>query len=167
MHDACLFRNSPQYTSVCSGSFNATVYQTISAVRVPPLILGDAAYPLKDWLMKPYVDHGNLSHEEIIVNNHPSITRVVVENAFGRLKGRFNSCTAQFLWTDEGGIWWTMASWHRYKSRDLPCWWWKPETGQECCSNQGSHQNVFVVNTLCNDFDLRFLLQQSKVFVAV
>ena len=91
VHDVCLFRNSPLYTSVCSGSFNATVYQTISGVRVPPLILGDAAYPLKDWLMKPYVDHGNLSHEDIIVNNHLSITRVVVENAFGRLKGRFNS----------------------------------------------------------------------------
>lgn len=93
VHDARVFRNSSLYTSVCSGAFipDTTVYQMISGVRVPPLILGDSAYPLKDWLMKPYVDHGNLSREEINFNNLLSITRVVVENVFGRLKGRFNS----------------------------------------------------------------------------
>lgn len=93
VHDARVFRNSSLYTSVCSGAFipDTTVYQMISGVRVPPLILGDSAYPLKDWLMKPYVDRGNLSREEINFNNLLSITRVVVENVFGRLKGRFNS----------------------------------------------------------------------------
>jgi len=39
--------------------------------------------------MKPYVDRG--SREETHYNNLLSVTRVVVENAFGRLKGRFNS----------------------------------------------------------------------------
>ncbi|CAH3034906.1 unnamed protein product [Porites lobata] len=65
------------------------VYDTINGVRVPPLILGDSAYPLQDWLMKPYVDRGNLSAEELQFNNLLSITRVVVENGYGRLKGRF------------------------------------------------------------------------------
>jgi len=53
--------------------------------------MGDSADPLQDWLMKPYVDRGNLSREETHYNNLSSVTRVVVENAFGRLKGRFNS----------------------------------------------------------------------------
>ena len=65
------------------------VDNTINGVRVAPLILGDSAYPLQDWLMKPYVDRGNLSAEELQYNNHLSITRVVVENGYGRLKGRF------------------------------------------------------------------------------
>ena len=59
----------------------------ISGVRVPPLVLGDSAYALSEWLMKPYTDRGNLSPDEIIFNIKHSTTRVVVENAFGRLKG--------------------------------------------------------------------------------
>ena len=39
--------------------------------------------------MKPYVDRGNLSVEELQFNNILSVTRVVVENGYGRLKGRF------------------------------------------------------------------------------
>ena len=91
VHDARLFKNSPLYTSLCGGIFTPddSVYDTINGVRVPPLILGDSAYPLQDWLMKPYVDRGNLSAEELQFNNLLSITRVVVENGYGRLKGRF------------------------------------------------------------------------------
>ena len=65
------------------------MYDTINGVRVPPLILGNSAYPLQDWLMKPYVDRGNLSAEELQFNNRLSTTGVVVENEYGRLKGRF------------------------------------------------------------------------------
>ena len=91
VHDARLFKNSSLYTSLCGGVFTRddSVYDTINGVRVPPLILGDSAYPLQDWLMKPYVDRGNLSVEELQFNNILSITRVVVENGYGRLKGRF------------------------------------------------------------------------------
>lgn len=93
VHDARLFRNSSLYTALSSGAFmpDSSVIRMIDDVRVPPLILGDSAYPLQDWLMKPYVDRGNLSREETHYNNLLSVTRVVVENAFGRLKGRFNS----------------------------------------------------------------------------
>ncbi|CAH3046151.1 unnamed protein product, partial [Porites lobata] len=80
VHDLARLFKKPHYDSVCD---------TINGVRVPPLILGDSAYPLQDWLMKPYVDRGNLSAEELQFNNLLSITRVVVENGYGRLKGRF------------------------------------------------------------------------------
>ncbi|XP_029210229.2 putative nuclease HARBI1 [Acropora millepora] len=91
VHDARLFKNSSLYTSLCGGVFTLddSVYDTINGVRVPPIILGDSAYPLQDWLMKPYVDRGNLSVEELQFNNILSVTRVVVENGYGRLKGRF------------------------------------------------------------------------------
>lgn len=91
MHDARLFKNSSLYTSLCGGVFTRddSEYDTINGVRVPPLILGDSADPLQDWLMKPYVDRGNLSVEELQFNDILSVTRVVVENGYGRLKGRF------------------------------------------------------------------------------
>ena len=91
VQNARMFKNSSLYTSLCGGVFTRddSVYDTINGVRVPPLILGDSAYPLQDWLMKPYVDGGNLSVEELQFNNLLCITRVVVENGYGRLKGRF------------------------------------------------------------------------------
>ena len=67
VYHARLFKNSSLYTSLCGGVFTRddSVYDTINGVRVPSLILGDSAYPLQDWLMKPYVDRGNLSVEEL------------------------------------------------------------------------------------------------------
>ena len=53
------------------------------------MILGDSAYALSNWLMKPYIDRGNLTSEERSFNIKYSMTREVVEIAFGRLKGRF------------------------------------------------------------------------------
>ena len=61
-----------------------------------PLILGDSAYSLENWLIKPYSDRGNLSPNEARFNLALSRSRVVVENAFGRLKGRFQ-CIAKRL----------------------------------------------------------------------
>lgn len=83
MLDARFFRNSSLYTALASGAFTSTssVFKIIGNVSVPGIILGDSAYPLQDWLMKPYVDCGNLSHEEAHYNNLLSIARVVVENA--------------------------------------------------------------------------------------
>ena len=99
VHDAHLFKNSSLYTSLCGGIFTPhdSVYDTINGVRVPPLIIGYLAYPLQDWLMKPYVDRGNLSAEELQFDNLLSITRVVVENGYGRFKGRFPALAKRFI----------------------------------------------------------------------
>ena len=63
VHDARLFKNFSLYTSLCGAVFTSdnSLYDTINGVRVPPLILKESAYPLPDWLVKPYVDRGNLS----------------------------------------------------------------------------------------------------------
>ena len=63
----------------------------ISGVQIPALILGDSAYALSEWLMKSFTDRGNLTPDESSFNIKHSTTRVVVENAFGRLKGRFRN----------------------------------------------------------------------------
>ena len=92
VHDSRIFKNSPLYEVCCGRTFlPLDASKLISGVAVPPLILGDSAYGLYDWLMKPFSDCGNLSQEQVKFNNVHSITRVVVENAFGRLKGRFRS----------------------------------------------------------------------------
>jgi len=76
VHDARVFRNSPLYESGeswCSGKF----------------VVGDAAYPLLQWLMVPYRDNGKLTPVQKNFNYVHSATRCVVERAFALLKGRF------------------------------------------------------------------------------
>ena len=85
VHDA---QNSPLFALCCARTF---LPLDMSVIGVPPVILGDSAYALSDWLIKPYRDRGNLTPEEGIFNVKHSTTRVVVENALGPLKGRFNS----------------------------------------------------------------------------
>ena len=64
-------------------------------------ILGDAAYPLKKYLITPYRNYGNLTEEQTNFNSKFSRCRVKIENAFGLLKARFRQlikldyCTVQ------------------------------------------------------------------------
>ena len=68
--------------------FSYKMLKQIGNVEISPSILGDSAYSLENWLMKPYSDSGNLSPNKARFNLALSRSRVVVENAFGRLKAR-------------------------------------------------------------------------------
>ena len=89
VHDARVLVHSELYRKAISGEhLPPASAKCISGVQVPPYLIGDAAYPLKTWLMKPFPDRG-LSNNEKTLNYRLSRARMVVENAFGRLKGRW------------------------------------------------------------------------------
>lgn len=95
VHDARVFKNSPLCDACCAQSFlPRNLSKRVSGVVVPPLIIGDSAYGLSNFLMRPFVDRGHLTQSQIEFNSRLSKTRVVVENGFGRLKGRFR-CLAK------------------------------------------------------------------------
>ena len=54
--------------------------------EIPTLLVGDSAYPIKSWLMKPFTHSPTLTQEQKQFNYKLSRARVVVEIAFGRLK---------------------------------------------------------------------------------
>ena len=101
-HDARVFRNSTlleKCQSATSTFLSVDMSRNIGGKNIKPLIIGDAAYPLHSWLLKPYKESGNVSNEEIYFNNCLCRCRVIVENVFGRLKGRFR-CLSKLLETN-------------------------------------------------------------------
>ena len=64
VHDACVLANSPLFHKAENDLLLPHSPRNIEGVDVPLLILGDPAYPLETWLMKPFTDNGRLSDEQ-------------------------------------------------------------------------------------------------------
>lgn len=89
VHDARVFANSSCFYKGNANALFPQWLQNINGITVPLLILGDSAYPLLPWLMKPYLENEHTTSQEHAFNYRQSRARMVVENAFGRLKGRW------------------------------------------------------------------------------
>ena len=90
VHDARVFANSKIYERITEENLLANEQTRVfHGCRIPVFIVGDSAYPLKTWLMKPFADTGSLTAQQKCYNYRLSRARIVVENAFGRLKARW------------------------------------------------------------------------------
>lgn len=63
--------------------------RTIMSVDVPPLLIGDSAFKLTSYVMKPFPYTTDQDASKKLFNYKLSKCRRVVENAFGHLKARF------------------------------------------------------------------------------
>lgn len=66
----------------------------VDGVEVPVHLIGDRAYPLKNWLMTGFTHRHAPSPSERRFNYQLSSARTVVDDAFRRLKGRWR-CLAK------------------------------------------------------------------------
>ena len=87
-HDSTLMQSTELWDRIVAGNVIPNIVQQIENVDIPPLILGDGAFPLRTWIMKPHGD-AVLPEDKRSFNYRHSRARLVTEGAFGRLKCRF------------------------------------------------------------------------------
>ena len=90
VQDARIFVNSINYRKITEENIlNKAGCHTILCKDIPVNIIGDSAYPMNTWLIKPFSDSPSLSLEQKCFNYQLSRGRIVVENGFGHLKARW------------------------------------------------------------------------------
>ena len=86
LHDARVYRNSSLYQRASNEDILKEPVERISITDIRPYLVGDSAYPISPWLMKPYPeatrDPGEITLELSSVG-------VAIECAFGPLKSRW------------------------------------------------------------------------------
>ena len=87
LHDSLIFKSTELYSKLMSGRCQNNL-QMEGNIMVPPILLGDGAFPFHPWLMKPY-SQAVLKTDEQYFNYRLSRARMVTEGAFGKLKGRW------------------------------------------------------------------------------
>ena len=100
-HDAIILKSTDLYHRISNKNYLPTCI-VASEMEIYPVLLGDSAFPFLPWLMKPY---GNAiqTKEQRYFNYRLSRARMVVEGAFGQLKGRWrillrkNECHSETL----------------------------------------------------------------------
>ena len=88
--DGGVFRNSNLFAALEGNSLNIPPPEPLTQqdFNLPYLLVADAAFPLKEYILKPYSQAG-LTKERRIFNYRLSRARRIVENAFGILSNRF------------------------------------------------------------------------------
>ena len=87
-HDAIIFQSTQLWSDIKEGKVIPEIAANLNGVVVPPLVVGDSAFPFQPWLMKPY---GNavLTTEQRFFNYRLNRARMVTEECYGQLKGRW------------------------------------------------------------------------------
>ena len=88
LHDARVYRNSFLYQRASNEELLREPVERIGNRNIHPYLVGDSAYPISPWLMKPYPE-ATRNPGEITFNKELSSARVAIECAFGRLKSRW------------------------------------------------------------------------------
>jgi hypothetical protein len=88
MHDARILRASNIFTKAENGDVLKEPVISLNGVTIRPLLLGDGAYPLLPWLLKPYPINVILNRSQRNYNKTLSSARSTVERGL-RLDGEF------------------------------------------------------------------------------
>ena len=100
-HDSIILQSTKLWSDIKDGKVLPPFVQKENEAFVPPLLLGDSAFPFETFLMKPYTN-AVLSEQQSHFNYRLSRARMVVEGAYGQLKGRWRHLMRKSI--GEGGL---------------------------------------------------------------
>ena len=89
MHDAKVARLSDVFAATENEEILMEPTLDLHGTVIRPMIVGDSAYPLKPWLLRPFKDNGALNQDQRNFNRELSKARIVSEHAYGLTKGRW------------------------------------------------------------------------------
>ena len=87
-HDSIVFQSTNLWSKITGGQTIPDIGKEIGGVKVPPLLPGDSVFPFQSWLMKPFTN-AVLTPQQQYFNYRLSRARMVTEEAYGELKGRW------------------------------------------------------------------------------
>ena len=86
-YDAIIFKSTSLWDLLQNGLL-PNIAKVVAGVSISPLIVGDSAFPVQLWLMKPYTN-ATLSPKQWYFNYRLIRARMATESACGQLKGRW------------------------------------------------------------------------------
>ena len=87
-HDAIILKSTELWTNIVEDGLLPNIGKKIGEISCPPLFVGDSAFPLHTWPLKPYTN-AVLTPQQRYFNYRLSRARKVTEGAYGQLKGRW------------------------------------------------------------------------------
>ena len=87
-HDSIIFQSTELWSNITEKDAIPNIGQTVDKIIIYPLLLGDSAFPLQTWMMKPYTN-AVLTKQQTNFNYRLSRARMVTEGAYGQMKGRW------------------------------------------------------------------------------
>ena len=87
-HDSIIIQSTFLGEKLKQGDTIRQIAKSVDGVDVPPLILGDSAFPFQSWLMKHYTNAA-LTPKRKYFNYRLCRARMVTEGAYGQLKRRW------------------------------------------------------------------------------
>jgi hypothetical protein len=94
-HDSRVFKSMDLWEDITTGDLGKVMWDNsvnINGIRVPFCLIGDAAYPCTTFMLPAFKDSvADRSQRCRMFNYKHSVTRIVIERAFGRLKARWRA----------------------------------------------------------------------------
>lgn len=88
------------YKKALDGKILKGEKKLINGTEVPIYLVADSAYPISDFIMKPFDFSSNMSQDIKIYNYRISHARIVVKKTFGRLKARWHRLQKQNMFIE-------------------------------------------------------------------
>ena len=89
-HDARMLRNTSLFKEIVDGNkLPKKSFNLEDIGEIPLLTIGNSAFPRFPWLIKAYTESPRMTQQQKYFNRKLCSARVVVENCYGMLKGRW------------------------------------------------------------------------------